>query len=132
MRIIKKAAKKNSPPPLSDIDFYIAIIQSGKQSFRTAVRLNDEFPSDEEKKNFIINARKMGQFIAVRCSIQPVRRVYDYANNRELSPLLTKSRNQITLLQGELNSICIYGELANITQEILDRLLIPCKPGYSD
>ncbi|MFD2179834.1 PilZ domain-containing protein [Veronia pacifica] len=124
MRLIKKAAKKNSPPPISHIDFYIAIFPAGKNKVRSAVRTFSEFSSPIDRVNFIINARKMGSFVAVRNTLQPIRRVYDYADNRALSPLLTNSRNQITLLQHEMNSICVFGELTNITQEVLKRYLL--------
>lgn len=84
----------------------------------------DDFNTREERINFISNARKNGTFVAVRNWMQPINNGEFWLNKEDYWDVRKRSCAKAKKIEIEFSKLCVYGELCDITEEVLLRLNI--------
>lgn len=103
-------------------DLYIGIIQNGKQIEQFATKLHSDFETIEERILFVKKAKLKGKFYALRLSGMPIFESTSNLLNLELGDLAKATMHHARALEKEFNSLVGYGELVDITDEVLIRL----------
>lgn len=103
-------------------DLYIGIVQNGKQIEQFATKLHSDFESIEERILFVKKAKLKGRFYALRLSGMPIFESTSNLLNLELGDLAKATMHHARALEKEFNSLVGYGELVDITDEVLIRL----------
>lgn len=105
-------------------EFYIAATFNNGTVIDITSRPLESFNSPEQRKMFISRARKHGKFFAVRNWLQPLDNGGQWLPPETLEPLLTLSTQRARQLEMEFTDLCAYGEMSDITDEVLRRLEI--------
>ncbi|SON49529.1 PilZ domain-containing protein [Vibrio tapetis] len=103
-------------------DLYIGIIQNGKQIEQFATKLHSDFETIEERILFVKKTKLKGKFYALRLSGMPIFESTSNLLNLELGDLAKATMHHARALEKEFNSLVGYGELVDITDEVLIRL----------
>jgi hypothetical protein len=103
-------------------DVYLAVTQFGSriQSFET--RLNCDFKNIKERIAFIRSAQTTGQIFILRLCSTPIFDPITTLSRKDIEGLATISMPHAKKVEKEINSLVGYGELIDITEEVLIRL----------
>ncbi|PAU38144.1 pilus assembly protein PilZ [Vibrio coralliilyticus] len=103
-------------------EVYLSISQFGTRIQSYESKLVSEFDSLKERVAFIKNAQSMGKFYALRVCSAPVFDPMSALLQEDLKELAPISMHQARSLEKEINGIMGYGEITDITEEVLIRL----------
>ena len=103
-------------------ELYLAVIKKGDSIDAVHTRLLSNFKSTKERILFIKKARHLGEFYAIRISGVPVATTITHILNEQLHNLAAAAMHRARALENEFNAIVGYGELIDITDEVLIRL----------
>jgi len=103
-------------------ELYVAVVQNGKQIEQVHTKLQNDFESIDERLRFVKKAKLIGQFYALRVSGMPIFESSTNLLNSELGNLAKSTMHHARALEKEFNSLIGYGELVDITDEVLIRL----------
>lgn len=82
----------------------------------------ESFDTPEERKIFIAQAKERGKFFAVRNWVQPLEDGEKWLSPKKLESLMHLSSQRARQLEMEFADLCAYGEMTDITEEVLRRL----------
>ncbi|CZF77953.1 PilZ domain-containing protein [Grimontia marina] len=105
-------------------EFYISATVTDGAIVDSTSRPLESFGSPEERKMFISQARRRGKFFAVRNWLQPIDNGIQWLAPETLESLLSLSTLRARQLEMEFADLCAYGEMSDITDEVLRRLEI--------
>jgi len=103
-------------------DIYIAVIKNGDEIEAIYTKLYDEFETLQERLRFIKKSKQLGEFYALRITGVPVASASTQLLIKKLSDLASSTLHHARVLEKEFGSIVGYGEITDITEEILIRL----------
>ncbi|USD64747.1 PilZ domain-containing protein [Vibrio sp. SCSIO 43136] len=103
-------------------DMYISVVVNGKQIEAIRSKLLSDFESIDDRIKFVKNAKAKGQFYALRISGMPIFESTTNLLKEELSTLAKATLHHARILEKEFTSLVGYGELVDITDEVLVRL----------
>jgi len=103
-------------------ELYLSASKFGTRIQSVDAKLTSEFESVKERISFIKRAQMMGEFYAIRICGAPVFNPITALVRKDLEELTQISMHQARSLEKEINSIVGYGELTDITEEVLIRL----------
>ncbi|MFD2179835.1 PilZ domain-containing protein [Veronia pacifica] len=101
-------------------EFYVVLYNFGHDD-KIVVKAASDFATYEQRVAFIVESRKRGQFIAVRNTMQALSGILNHVKRNELEALYFTASNKVRALESEMDQMCIYGELTDITDEVLLR-----------
>ena len=103
-------------------ELYIVALKFGTRIQSVESKLLSDFNSIKERIAFIKNAQSMGEFYAIRVCGTPVFDPMTALIQKDLQELSQVSLHKARSLEKEINGIVGYGELTDITEEVLIRL----------
>lgn len=103
-------------------DVYIAVIKNDDEIEAIYTKLYDEFPTLQERLRFIKKSKQLGEFYVLRINGVPVENTSTKILIKKLSELASSSMHHARALDKEFSSIVGFGEIIDITEEILIRL----------
>lgn len=103
-------------------ELYLFVTKFGTRVQSVESKLSTEFEGINERIKFIKRAQTMGEFYAIRICGAPVFDAMTALVRKDLEELTQVSLHQARCLEKEINNIVGYGELADITEEVLIRL----------
>lgn len=103
-------------------ELYLATVKFGTRIQSVESKLSSEFASTKERIMFIKKSQTMGEFYAIRICGAPVFDPITALIRKDLNELAQISMHQARSLEKEMHSIVGYGELIDITEEVLIRL----------
>jgi hypothetical protein len=110
----------NAKPQFNDI--YLAVTQFGSRIQSVETRLNSDFTTIKERISFIRSAQTMGQIFILRLCSTPIFNPITTLSKKDLEELATISMPHAKKVEKEINTLAGYGELIDITEEVLIRL----------
>lgn len=84
--------------------------------------LFNDFESEQARREFVMLAKTNGQFFAVRNCMVPIQNGSQFLEEEEMSVLVKFATHKARLLETEFSTLCAYGELSDITDEVLLRM----------
>ncbi|PWI35243.1 PilZ domain-containing protein [Vibrio albus] len=111
-----------STPKVTYHEMYIAVVKKGEEIDVIHTRLLSDFKSLKERILFIKKAKLMGDFYALRISAVPVTSGITHILSEQLENLAAAAIHRARALEKEFSAIMGYGELTDITDEVLIRL----------
>ncbi|RXJ73829.1 hypothetical protein CS022_07515 [Veronia nyctiphanis] len=129
--VLKHRTKRWGQKETVHQEFYIAKYNFGGES-KIMVKSPADFLSVEQRIGFIADARRNGQFVAVRNTITPINGMLDCTDREELEALYPISNSKVRQLEREMDQMCIYGELTDITDEVLLRATLKIRQPLKD
>ncbi|MGC9421753.1 MULTISPECIES: PilZ domain-containing protein [Vibrio] len=105
-------------------EVYIAAVKFADRIQSVESRLLHEFDSLKERVEFIRKGKEMGELYVLRICAAPVFDPFTTLLQSDLNELALINLSQAKNLEKEIGSIVGYGELADITEEVLTRLEI--------
>lgn len=103
-------------------ELYLSASKFGTRIQSVEAKLSGEFESIKERISYIKRAQMMGEFYAIRICGAPVFNPITALVRKDLEELTQISMHQARSLEKEINNIVGYGELTDITEEVLIRL----------
>ena len=103
-------------------EIYLSTTRFGTRIQSYESKLVSEFDSLKDRIAFIKDAQGMGEFCALRICSAPVFDAMSALLQEDLKELAAISMNQARSLEKELTGIMGYGEITDITEEVLTRL----------
>lgn len=103
-------------------ELYLATVKFGTRIQSVESKLSSEFANIKERIMFIKKSQAMGEFYAIRICGAPVFDPITALVRKDLNELAQISMHQARSLEKEMHSIVGYGELIDITEEVLIRL----------
>ena len=103
-------------------DVYIAAIKFGNKVQSIHTKLVTDFNSVKERIMFIKKAQQMGEIYVLRISTAPIFDALTTLFQTDLEELSQISMHQARKLEKEITSLIGYGEMEDITDEVLIRL----------
>lgn len=103
-------------------ELYMMALKFGTRIQSIDSKLSNEFRSVKERIAFIKKAQSMGEFYALRVSSAPVFNAMTALMQKDLEELSQISLHKAHNLEKEILGIVGYGELTDITEEVLIRL----------
>lgn len=83
---------------------------------------DSEFESDDARRKFVQLAQKGGTFAVIRNRMTPLTHAEQDIEPSQLSALLKRDTHKARQLEDEFISLCAYGELVDVTDDVLMRL----------
>jgi hypothetical protein len=122
-RLLKVPLRPVSQPETSYQEIYFAAVHNPKGEIETIyTRLTSEFDSLKERLRFIKKAKQMGEFFAFRLSAVPTSTIKSELLSSKLKQLATGTTHHTRALEKEFRMQLGYGEVIDITEEVLIRL----------
>ncbi|MGF1770500.1 PilZ domain-containing protein [Enterovibrio makurazakiensis] len=103
-------------------EFYVAATIANGAVIDVTSRSLESFQSVEERKFFISRAKKRGKFFAVRNWMHPIEHGSQWLGTETTEQLMKLSTKRAAQLEHEFADLCVYGEMSDITDEVLMRL----------
>lgn len=103
-------------------ELYLSASKFGTRIQAVESKLTSEFENTKQRINFIKRAQVMGEFYAIRICGAPVFDPITALVRKDLEELAQISMHQARSLEKEIHNIVGYGELTDITEEVLIRL----------
>ncbi|KIE20423.1 pilus assembly protein PilZ [Vibrio sinaloensis] len=103
-------------------ELYLSAVKFGTRIQSVESKLLSDFSGIKERIKFIKNAQNIGEFYAIRICGAPVFDPMTALVRKDLEELAQISLHKARSLEKEINGIIGYGELTDITEEILIRL----------
>ncbi|MGF1752816.1 PilZ domain-containing protein [Vibrio makurazakiensis] len=103
-------------------DIYVAAIKFGNKVQSLHTKMAHDFASIKERIMFVKKAKQMGEFYVLRVSTAPIFDPMTTLLQYDLEELTLLSMHQARKLEKEISSFIGYGEIGNITDEVLVRL----------
>ncbi|KOO14639.1 pilus assembly protein PilZ [Vibrio xuii] len=103
-------------------ELYLSASKFGTRIQSVDAKLSNEFENVKERISYIKRAQMMGEFYVIRICGAPVFNPITALVRKDLEELTQISMHQARSLEKEINSIVGYGELTDITEEVLIRL----------
>ena len=103
-------------------DVYIAVIKKDDEIEAIYTKLYDEFATLQERLRFIKKSKQLGEFYVLRINGVPVANTSTKILIKKLNELASSSMHHARALDKEFSSIVGFGEIIDITEEILIRL----------
>ncbi|MGF1681047.1 PilZ domain-containing protein [Photobacterium minamisatsumaniensis] len=105
-------------------ELYLWVQRKGTNIRHIDSKLIDEFSCIDDRINFIKNAKKLGEFMAIRITAVPVLSPITALISKDLGELARMTLHRARALEEELSALIGCGELHDITDEVLVRLEI--------
>lgn len=105
-------------------DVYLAAFKYGSRLQSVESKLLSEFDSIQERIRFIQRAQEMGEIYILRFTAVPVFNAFTQLMRQDLNELAQVSMSQAQTLEKEFAALAGFGELIDITKEVLSRLKI--------
>jgi hypothetical protein len=121
-RLLKDPVRPVPGAKPSKHDIYVAVIKKGDEIEAIYTKLYDEFSTLQERIRFIKKSKQLGEFFALRLSGVPVENTSTKILVKKLNELASKTVHHARALEKEFGAIVGYGEVVDITEEILIRL----------
>ncbi|MDP5254921.1 MULTISPECIES: PilZ domain-containing protein [unclassified Vibrio] len=115
---LKRSEKQTS----SSFEIYIGLEKLGRKPVAIHTKLAQDFTNIKQRIAFIKSAQISGEFIALRLSMAPIYSPITLLLQQELNDLTQVSVHQASALERELTNLVGYGEIEDITEEVLIRL----------
>ena len=103
-------------------DVYVAAVKFGDKIQSVHTKLGREFKSVKERIMFIKKAQHMGELYVLRVSTAPVFDPLTSLFQSDLEAIARISMYQAKKLENEVTAFIGYGEMCDITDEVLIRL----------
>ncbi|MDC5755865.1 PilZ domain-containing protein [Vibrio europaeus] len=103
-------------------ELYLTAVKFGTRIQSVESKLSSDFDSLKERMNFVKNAQAMGEFYAIRICGAPVFDPITALVRKDLDELTHISLHHARNLEKDIHNIVGYGELTDITEEVLIRL----------
>ncbi|WP_117235286.1 PilZ domain-containing protein [Vibrio maerlii] len=103
-------------------ELYVAVVKSGERIDSIHTRLRQEFKSINERIMFIKKARMLGECFVLRLSGAPVFDSFTKILQQDLLDLTQLNMISARNVEKEIANIIGYGEITDITEEVLIRL----------
>ncbi|MCG9581635.1 PilZ domain-containing protein [Vibrio tubiashii] len=103
-------------------ELYLTAVKFGTRIQSVDSKLSSDFDSLKERMNFVKNAQAMGEFYAIRICGAPVFDPITALVRKDLDELTHISLHHARNLEKDIHNIVGYGELTDITEEVLIRL----------
>ncbi len=103
-------------------ELYLTAVKFGTRIQSVESKLSSDFDSLKERMNFVKNAQAMGEFYAIRICGAPVFDPITALVRKDLDELTHISLHHARSLEKDIHNIVGYGELTDITEEVLIRL----------
>lgn len=103
-------------------ELYLSALKFGTRIQSLETKLASDFESIKERISFIKKAQAMGDFYALRICGAPVFEPITALLRKDIEELTQISMHQARSLEKEIATIVGYGELIDITEEVLIRL----------
>ncbi len=103
-------------------EIYISVLKFGNRIQSIESKLVADFANTKERIQFIKKAQDMGDIFVLRLCGAPVFDPMTVLLRRDLDELADISMNQANALEKELSFIAGYGEIIDITEEVMIRL----------
>lgn len=102
-------------------EFYLAITLKENAISDIKWQSFDDFNCTKDRIDFILQAQKKGRFIAIRNLMQPIYHCHQIIDHRLLSEIMSQSVTKASQIENEFAKLCVYGQLHDITDEVLLR-----------
>jgi len=103
-------------------ELYLTAVKFGTRIQSVESKLSSDFDSLKERMMFVKNAQAMGEFYAIRVCGAPVFDPITALVRKDLDELTQISMHHARNLEKDIHNIVGYGELTDITEEVLIRL----------
>lgn len=103
-------------------DIYIAVIKNADDVVAIYTKLYEEFPTLQERLRFVKKSKQLGEFYALRINGVPVASASTKILIKKLGELASSTFHHARALEKEFSSIVGFGEIIDITEEVLIRL----------
>ena len=103
-------------------ELYLTAVKFGSRIQSVETKLSNEFETLKQRLLFVKKAQTIGEFYAIRICGAPVFDPITALVRKDLNELTQISMHQARSLEKEMMSIVGYGELTDITEEVLIRL----------
>lgn len=103
-------------------ELYIMALKFGGRVQTIESKLSEDFESLKERITFVKKAQSMGEFYVLRICSAPIFNPMTALIKKDLTELTQISLHHARSIEKELHSIVGYGELNDITEEVLTRL----------
>lgn len=103
-------------------ELYLTAVKFGTRIQSVETKLSSDFDSLKQRMMFVKNAQAIGEFYAIRICGAPVFDPITALVRKDLNELTQISMHQARSLEKDIHSIVGYGELTDITEEVLIRL----------
>lgn len=103
-------------------ELYLMVIKFGTRIQAVESKLSSEFSNIKSRIKFIKDAQASGEFFAIRVLSAPVLDPMTVLMHKDLKELNQISQAKARSLEKEIHDVVGYGELTDITEEVLIRL----------
>ncbi|WPC74680.1 PilZ domain-containing protein [Vibrio porteresiae] len=103
-------------------ELYISILKFGNRVKSIETRLLNEFESTQQRIEFIRNAQNMGEIFVLRIASAPIFDAFTTLLRQDLDELAQISMPNATALEKEITALAGYGEIVDVTDEVIMRL----------
>ncbi len=103
-------------------EVYISAIKFGSRIQSVETKLIDDFNNTKERIQFIQKAQQMGEVFVLRICGSPIFDPMTTLLRKDLDELSHISMHQAKSLEKEITALAGYGEIVDITEEVLIRL----------
>ncbi len=120
--LLAKPMKKIDGARPQYFEVYVCAYKFGKRIQSVETKLREEFTHIKQRIDFIKNALSAGDFFALRICSTPVFDPMTALIRKDMEELSLINLQQATKVEKELSTIAGYGEITDITEEVLIRL----------
>lgn len=103
-------------------EYYVWMDMQDETVRRVHTFADSEFESDDARRKFIELAQRGGLFAVLRNRMAPLAHAEQEINPEKLAALLQRDTHKARQLEDEFAALCAYGELVDVTDEVLMRL----------
>lgn len=103
-------------------EVYLSVAKFGERVQSIETKLRQEFESTKDRIRFIKKAKTYGEFYALRLSGAPVFNSLSHILQKDLLDLTLVNVHTAKVVEKEITDIIGYGEIVDITDEVLIRL----------
>jgi hypothetical protein len=113
-------ARDNTTPVYHEV--YLLVEKNGDHIVNIESKIFEDFDNAQSRIHFVKKAKMVGLFYAIRISASPVNKVMTELLRRELEEIAVDAIHHARSLENEFSGLIGYGEIVDITEEVLVRL----------
>nr|WP_086940969.1 PilZ domain-containing protein [Thaumasiovibrio occultus] len=106
-------------------ELYLAITRENEKIVDVTSRLLTDFTSTDERLTFIRDSMRDGQLVVLRVSALPMKGALTMLTSVQLTELAQHAMHRASVLEQEFSALVGFGEMCDVTDEVLTRLEIP-------
>jgi hypothetical protein len=103
-------------------EVYLLVEKNGDHIVNIESRIFEDFETAQQRIHFVKKAKMTGLFHAIRISASPIKQVMTEILRRELEEIAVDAIHHARSLENEFSGLVGYGEIVDITEEVLVRL----------